>query len=144
MQCFSDSDIQLCLRHCYIKLFKIRILFEILHSVTLHFSPNTCNGNKTKQNKTGLYHITRSFKKACEVFLLCLSRLRILLVFMRMQVPTLASLSGLRIQHWYPQAVVWVTDMAGIHCCCDCGVGQQLLLQFYPWPGSFHMPHLCK
>ena len=25
-----------------------------------------------------------------------------------------------------PSAVVWVADVAGIGCCCGCGVGQQL------------------
>ena len=31
-----------------------------------------------------------------------------------------------------PQAVVWVSDMAQIPCCCGCGLGQQLQLQFNP------------
>ena len=39
-----------------------------------------------------------------------------------------------------PQAVVWVADAAQIAHCCGCGVGQQLQLQFDPWPGKFHLP----
>ena len=31
-----------------------------------------------------------------------------------------------------PQAMVLVTDMAQIPHCCDCGLGQQLWLQFGP------------
>ena len=47
------------------------------------------------------------------------------LVPMRMQVRSLASLRGLRIQR-----------------CRDC-VGQQLQLQFDPSPGNFHMLWVC-
>ena len=38
------------------------------------------------------------------------------------------------------QDVVQVTDAARILCCCGCGVGQQLKLQFDSLPGNFHMP----
>ena len=31
-----------------------------------------------------------------------------------------------------PQAVVYTADMAAIWCCCGCGVGQWLQLQFDP------------
>ena len=31
-----------------------------------------------------------------------------------------------------PGAVVWLTDTAQILCCCGCGVGRQLQLQFNP------------
>ena len=37
-----------------------------------------------------------------------------------------------------PWAVVWVTDTAWIPCCFGCGVGQQLQLQFDPYPGNLH------
>ena len=30
------------------------------------------------------------------------------------------------------QAVAWITDVAQIRCCCGCGVGRQLQLQFDP------------
>ena len=33
-----------------------------------------------------------------------------------------------------PQAAAQITDMAWISCCCDCGCGQKLHLQFNPWP----------
>ena len=42
----------------------------------------------------------------------------------RLRVPSLASLSELRIQHchelWYG---IWVADEAQIGRCCDCGIG---------------------
>ena len=41
-----------------------------------------------------------------------------------------------------PWAVVWVTDAAQIWCCCGCGIGQQLQLQFDPLPGNCHMPQV--
>ena len=44
---------------------------------------------------------------------------------MRTQVPSLSSLSGLR-----------------IGCCCGCSVGQQLQLPFNPEPGNLHMPQV--
>ena len=31
-----------------------------------------------------------------------------------------------------PWAEMWVTDAAQSHCCCGCGVGWQLQLQFDP------------
>ena len=37
-----------------------------------------------------------------------------------------------------PQAVVEVEDVAQIWHCL--GAGQQLQLQFNPWPGNLHMP----
>ena len=50
-------------------------------------------------------------------FLLWLSRLRIQLVFMRMQVPSLASLSGLRIQHchelWW-RSQTWLRALVAV------------------------------
>jgi len=46
-------------------------------------------------------------------------------VSMRTQVPSLSSLSGLR-----------------IGCCCGCSVGQQLQLPFNPEPGNLHMPQV--
>ena len=46
---------------------------------------------------------------------------------MRTQVPSLASLTGLGIQH-----------------CCGYGVGQQLQLRFDPWAGNLHMPQVTK
>ena len=53
---------------------------------------------------------------------------KIWLASMRMRVPSLAWLSGLRIQLccelWY------VTDKARIPSCCGCGVGRQLWLWF--------------
>ena len=63
-------------------------------------------------------------------FLLWLSRLRIQLVSMRMQVQSLASLSGLK-DLALPQTVVQVTDMAQIWPCYS-GVDWQLHLQFDP------------
>ena len=41
-----------------------------------------------------------------------------------------------------PQAEVWITGPARIPRCCGCGVGQQLLLQFDPWPENLHMPQV--
>ena len=38
-----------------------------------------------------------------------------------------------------PWVVVQVADVAQIPCCCGCGIGQKLQLQFDPWPGIFHM-----
>ena len=60
------------------------------------------------------------------------------LVSMRMQVRSLALLSGLRI--WCCCAVVQVADVARIWY--HCGVGQQLQLQLQcdPQPGNFHKP----
>ena len=57
---------------------------------------------------------------------------RIWLVFMRMQVRSLALLSGLRIQCYCELCVLQVTDMAQIWCCCGCAVGWQLQLWFDP------------
>ena len=34
-----------------------------------------------------------------------------------------------------PGLTQWVKDW----CCCGCGIGWQLQLQFNPWPGNFHM-----
>ena len=53
---------------------------------------------------------------------------------MRMQVRSLALLSGLMIQH--SVGVVWVKDAAQIPCCCGCGVGWQLQLRFDPSLGT--------
>ena len=38
------------------------------------------------------------------------------------------------------QSVVQFTDMAWILRCHGCGIGQQLQLQFDPYPGNLHMP----
>jgi len=53
-----------------------------------------------------------------------LSRLRTL-VSMRMQVRSLAPLSGLRIRHWRKLSS-WVADAAWIWHCCGCGLGRRL------------------
>ena len=53
-------------------------------------------------------------------------------VFMRIQVQSLDSLNGLRINGLPGVA-------AEIWCCCGCGVGWQLELQLDPRPGNFHM-----
>ena len=37
------------------------------------------------------------------------------------------------------RAVVQVADAAQVWCCCGCGIGQQLYLQFEPQPGNIHM-----
>ena len=37
------------------------------------------------------------------------------------------------------QAVVQVSEMPWILCCCGCGIGQQLQLQFNPEYGNFSM-----
>ena len=39
---------------------------------------------------------------------------------------------GCRFDPWPHSLKIW-------HC-CGCGVSLQLQLQFYPWPGNFHMP----
>ena len=50
---------------------------------------------------------------------------------MRMQVSSLASLSGLK-EPALPRAVEYVEGEAWIWRCCGCGVDQQLQLQFDP------------
>ena len=37
------------------------------------------------------------------------------------------------------QVAAWVAHVARIWRCCGCGVGQQLQLQFNPWPGNLHV-----
>ena len=53
------------------------------------------------------------------------------IVSIRMQVQSLASLSGLRMQH---RCKLWCKSQmpAQIQCCCGCGIGQQVQLQFDP------------
>ena len=36
-------------------------------------------------------------------------------------------------------AVVWVTDMAQIPCCSDCGIDRRLQLHLDLYPGNLHM-----
>ena len=57
------------------------------------------------------------------------------IVSVRMWVQSLTSLSGLRIH-----CGCKLQHRSQIHC--RCGIGQQLQLQFNPWPGSFHLPHV--
>ena len=61
---------------------------------------------------------------------------------MRMWVQSLASLSGIWIPHycelWY-RSQMWLRS-----CCCGCGIGQQLQVQFDPWPGNFQIVHKCS
>ena len=39
-----------------------------------------------------------------------------------------------------PCPMVQIADEAQIPCCCGCGVGQRLQLQFDTYPGNLHMP----
>ena len=57
---------------------------------------------------------TRAIRKVLQGVPVVVQQKRIWLVFMRMWVRSLASLNGLRVSR----------------CCCGCGVGQQLWLQF--------------
>ena len=79
---------------------------------------------------SSLLHLVYSSKDACLGVPIVLSGLRTQLVSMRMQVRSLALLSGLRIQRC---CELWcVTDVAWIPSCCGCGYGWQLQLQFNP------------
>ena len=58
------------------------------------------------------------------------------LVSMRMQVRSLALLSGLKIQCCHE---LWCRLQTWILHCCGCAVGQQLEVWFDPYLGNFHM-----
>ena len=77
-----------------------------------------------------LIQIKNKKKETCE-FPLWLSGLRIWLVSMRMQIPSLALLSGLK-DPVLRQAAAHIMDTAWIWCYCACGVGLLLWLWHRP------------
>ena len=105
---------------------KIKFAFLFVFSNQVYFVYLYCS-KMTLDGKVALQegmcrHRNLAYKESAWKFPLWFRGLRLQLVSMRIQVQSLALLSGLRI-------------LCQIWCCYGCGVGLQLQLQFDPSPG---------